>query len=85
MQVTHEQLAIFEAGLAGLIAARTATYTVDNKRITPEQLGAPLDAGIRDALNRASLNSTTTATATPAPLLAGAKSRFTYRRRSILP
>ncbi len=82
MQVTHEQLAIFEAGLAGLIAARTATYTVDNKRITPDQLGAPIDAGIRDALNRASSNST--ASATPAPLLAGA-SRFTYRRRSVLP
>lgn len=54
MQVTASQLAIFEAGLQGLLNSQNATYTVDGKRIAAAQLAQPLDTGIKSALREAS-------------------------------
>lgn len=52
MKLTSEQLAIWETGMHDLMSSQKCTYTVDNKRITPDQLTAPppADAGAKRSI-----------------------------------
>lgn len=51
MQISAAQLATFEAGLQALLSSQKATYTVDGKRVSADQLSTSVGAQIGRALD----------------------------------